>query len=524
MKKTSTLSQDSIHAEINANKYTLSCFRIAIIITTIILILDELGIFIVAKHLMRFSYITFLLLLVPSLIFVKDDKLHNKKTKYFLLACLVLSICIVSSALTYHLTLVWGIPFLLASQYREKKFNQYVYVLSTMGLTIGTIMGYKYGLADLNMITMTVAPITKWNENITLYATALNGKVILNLIIFYVMPKILIITLYSKLSLALVNSSRQSDEAKRILSERNEALLNDILKTADKVREQVHLGTEYIDQLDTAATDSLHIYQEISSGNVQNSLSVEKQAEMSRNITDLINQVINKTDGAMNASNKSMKGLQMSTDSINELKDKSISLLKYNEDVLNVIQQFIEKTNNVKSITQGINEISEQTNLLSLNASIESARAGETGKGFAVVANEIRKLADETGTLTQNIDQIVHELEANAVNAQKVIGEVVNAINLENITIDDTINKFQMMQHEMNILDKDMKEVYSRTKEVVDYNNSIMDHVNNLSASTEEVTAYAKEALELNEKNKIKTNDTKLIMKELLSTVNELQQ
>ena len=187
-------------------------------------------------------------------------------------------------------------------------------------------------------------------------------------------------------------------------------------------------------------------------------------------------------------------------------------------------KQFIEKTNNVKSITQGINEISEQTNLLSLNASIESARAGETGKGFAVVANEIRKLADETGTLTQNIDQIVHELEVNAVNAQKVIGEVVNAINLENITIDDTINKFQMMQHEMNILDKDMKEVYSRTKEVVDYNNSIMDHVNNLSASTEEVTAYAKEALELNEKNKIKTNDTKLIMKELLSTVNELQQ
>ena len=62
------------------------------------------------------------------------------------------------------------------------------------------------------------------------------------------------------------------------------------------------------------------------------------------------------------------------------------------------------------------------------------------------MADEIRKLADETGTLTSSIDGIVRELENNANKAQNVVGQVVYAINEENETIDETMEKFQTMQ------------------------------------------------------------------------------
>ena len=524
MKDNLILNMDDVKDEIEANKYTLLCFKVTILSCTIALILNELGIFIIDKNLMRMSYLFLVIFIVLPLIITKNKILGNKWIKFFLLGNFILFLTAINTTLTYHFTLVWGVPFLIAAHYREKKVNRFMYILIIFGVIISTILGYSFGLADLNYMSLITGPIKSWNKNVTVYAKSLNGKTLSNLMIFFAFPRVMIVTVYSKLAITLAVSTRSKEDDRREANSKNENLLKEILKTIEKVKDKVDKGTEYINELDTSATDSLHIYQEISKGNIQNSHSVEKQAEMSYNITTLINQVLEKTDGAMNASDKSMLGLKMSTTSINELKDKSISLLKFNEEVLSVISEFVEKTNNVKTITQGINEISEQTNLLSLNASIESARAGESGKGFAVVASEIRKLADETGNLTQRIDQIVRELENNAINAQKVVGEVVQAINEENTTIDDTINKFQLMQTEMKILDEDMKDVYNRTKEVVDYNNIIMEHVNTLSASTQEVTAYAKEALALNEKNKDKTNNTRLVMAELLLTVSQLNQ
>ncbi|WP_176526350.1 methyl-accepting chemotaxis protein [Peribacillus frigoritolerans] len=61
-------------------------------------------------------------------------------------------------------------------------------------------------------------------------------------------------------------------------------------------------------------------------------------------------------------------------------------------------------------VTNAISKISEQTNLLSSNASLEAARAGESGKGFAVVANEVRSLADDSKEATKNIQSIIQSI------------------------------------------------------------------------------------------------------------------
>ncbi|MBE5935934.1 MAG: hypothetical protein E7262_09120 [Lachnospiraceae bacterium] len=306
------------------------------------------------------------------------------------------------------------------------------------------------------------------------------------------------------------------------ISNKNMELYEGVIKTANEVKKEMKEGTKYVSELDESSDNSLIIFKEIASGNTTNTESVSKQSEMSSEITKLINEMSTETSNAMKKAEASLNQLNTSKKFMEELKNKSNQLIKYNNDVMISIAEFVDNARNVRNITEGINDISSQTNLLSLNASIESARAGEAGKGFAVVAEEIRKLADETGILVGNIESIVVSLEEKASTAQSVVDLVVKSIESENQTIDNTMNQFEYMENDMTMLGIDMKNILSKTTNVVNYNKEIMEHIAQLSASTEELTAYTEDALTMYEENKQKTHNTKLVLDNVEKAINEL--
>ena len=518
MNKKYNLSEE----EINANKYVIRCYIITFFSMLLVWILNEVRIFINDLPLIRTAMlVTSIFILVPIL-YYKINKKFTSLTKYLLIGTYIMGVIVMASYMTYHTVLIWGVPFLMSAHYRNKKLSNIVYIIVIIGVIVSVLFGYRFGLAEMNCATLSVGPIKNFGEEITINMQPLSFSHAINLVLFYACPRIGFVTAYHFMTRDVILKSNKMNDMTLEVSNKNKKMLDDVLVAVEKVREGVDKGTRLIVDLDDASEESLNIYKDIAGSNDNNSKYVKKQSELADNITSLIKQVEEKTNGAINTSNRSLNGLNVSKMSMESLKNKANTVIKYNDDVLNVIEDFVRKVQEVKKITEGINEISEQTNLLSLNASIESARAGETGKGFAVVAGEIRNLADETSKLTGDIDNIVKELSSKALNARKVVSLVTSAVDEENKTIDDTMDKFEIMEKEIENLDIDMREILEKSKEVVDYNKIIIQHVDNLNNSANDSVEFTKRALEIIEKNKVKTFNTKVVMDELLQVVDKL--
>ena len=176
------------------------------------------------------------------------------------------------------------------------------------------------------------------------------------------------------------------------------------------------------------------------------------------------------------------------------------------EEMKGAMRDIADKSEEIKLIMNKINEITAQTNLLSLNASIEAARAGEAGKGFAVVANEVSALAAQSSASSKEIAALIEEtIQAVAVGTQKVdeTAEVLTIIVESNEKISEEI------EHVTGVADTEAAGMQQLTSGI----DSIANVVQMNSAASQELAAsgqglseYAQSLKEM--MGQFKLNDT----------------
>lgn len=286
---------------------------------------------------------------------------------------------------------------------------------------------------------------------------------------------------------------REMIEAVGTTSEQVAASSEELQASAEQNTKASEQISEIVEELATGTSGQVDIVS-------RSSQAMNEMATGSGQIAELAQSV---SESAIDAANQSAEGNVIIQDAVEQMGSVQASITSLSQ----LMAGLGERSAEIGTITEVINGIARQTNLLALNAAIEAARAGEHGRGFAVVADEVRKLAEESSTSAQKITDLVHLIQqdtSQAVSAVKT-NSVETQNGMEVVTkaghaFEQILNAVNKVAGEIQEVSAGAEQMAASSDEVVKYMEQISsiaigasEGAHNVSAATEEQLASMEE-------------------------------
>lgn len=445
-----------------ANEAVAKALIVTLAILVLVLVLNELDLFIIDDFRMRIGFvISFTVISIPIFL-IKVLKKDGPYIKYMVIGSTIVFLAVTYCLLTYHLIVFFMYPIVAASFYFDTKLMRRTTVVAALVMSVMQVVGQYAGFPDNNF---------------------LNTK---EMLIYGVFPKLFAyIGLFSLLNMICL---RAIDFLGQLMgAEEQKELLDKTTRIKDKALEVSSSLIKSVQELDNSSSILANSNNEIANDmedvlekttqNVESAnVASEKVDYITKKAEDLYTRSKNLNYLTENIKGRTYENQKRIDDATNDMEQINKSTKESRE----VIEELGNQSKTILEIVNVINEISDQTSLLALNASIEAARAGEQGKGFAVVAEEIKKLADQTRGSVENIESIISKV---VNNTNKAVVSMDNSYKLtrkglENMKDVDGASREVTKSNEQML--KEIQEIYLISNDISDNSINAKEYIFNM--------------------------------------------
>lgn len=295
-----------------------------------------------------------------------------------------------------------------------------------------------------------------------------------------------------------------------VLTHHRTPIVHTVQVTADSAQQVAQFALsnrEVISQIKNVFSQMTTAFESVTDSTKDSTIGIQKITESTEKAVYALKRLANHASGTLNSLNINQEEIKGSESHLNLLRNKiteSTGRIQSNVEVADILRvnvfHLTEQVEGIDLMLQTINNIEEQTTLLSLNAAIEAARAGENGRGFGVVAKRIRSLSEQSGKSTAEIRNIVDEIRKAVLELAETMSSVIEGVRQSSEEIKQVNEEFNEVRtaYEKVLRTNETimiqaKNQLAATQEIEDTSEKITIEVQQISAATEEVYASMEE-------------------------------